>query len=224
MKSTGETFLLFFIYIKLLFFNTIEEWRIRRSFYKNPLFKKTDQALKKIYRFKNPYRISKKFMEEREERSVHTYGETPLSVFNAIFRLCDLKKEDRFLDLGAGRGRGVFFASTFFGCLAEGVDFVPDFYNKAVSITKTLTNPPLFYLQDMLSFDLDHANVIYFYALCMEEPLFLSMISRLESVKKGTRVVTTSFPLSDYSEKFSLVSSQEVSYPWGKTTLYLNTI
>ena len=232
MKSIGEEILLPFIYIKLLCFNALEEWKIRRRFYGNPLFKKTDKALQKLYRFKNPYLISKKFMQKKGEDSVHTYGETPLSVFNTLFNLCHLQKEDRFLDLGAGRGRGVFFASTFFGCTAMGVDFVPDFYDKAESLAKTLDNPPLFYLEDMLSFDLSKANVIYFYALCMDEAPFLAMISRLESLEKGTRVITVSFPLSDYLEKnlkknlekCSLIASATVSYPWGQTTVYVNLL
>ena len=223
MKSIGEELLLPFIYIKLLCFNALEEWRIKRFFYGNLLFKKTDKALKKLYRFQNPYTISKNFMKKRNESSIHTYGETPLSVFNEMFLLCNLKKEDSFLDLGAGRGRGVFFASTFFGCTSTGVDFVPDFYEKAQFIAKTLQNPPLFYLEDMLSFDLSRANIIYFYALCMEETPFLSMISRLQSLKKDIRVITVSFPLSDYSNKFSLLTSKEVSYPWGQTPLYVNS-
>ncbi|MES2199898.1 MAG: methyltransferase domain-containing protein [Chlamydiota bacterium] len=223
MKSIGEALLLPLIRLKLLWFNIIEELTVHRYFYKNSLFKQVDVSLKHLYFGQNPYIICKDFMQSCKQNQVHVYGETPLTEIYSLLMQAGLQKEDCFIDLGCGRGRNVFFASTLFGCKTIGIDIVPIFCDKAQKLASSLPNPPKFLCEDMSTADLSEGTILYFYALCLEEDLFLSMITKLASLKVGTKIITVSFPLSDYSKKFSTLFSKQVSYPWGKTELFINT-
>ncbi len=224
MKSLGEALLLSFIRLKLFWFNRIEELRVQKLFYKNAFFKEVDLSLKQVYHKENPYRICKNFMQKEQKTKIHVYGETPLTELYAILTKLELKKEDCFIDLGCGRGRSVLFVSTFFGCKAIGIDIVPLFCERGQKIASCLPLPPKFLCEDMTTSDLKEGTVLYFYALCLEEDLLLSMIFKLTKLKKGTKIITVSFPLSDYSEAFSTLFSKIASYPWGKTELFVNIL
>lgn len=163
-------------------------------------------------------------MEEKGNTDVHVYGETPLTELHAFLQLCNIKKNDCFIDLGSGKGRSVLFVSSFFGCKAIGVEWVPSFCKEAQKIADTLKLPAYFHCEDMLTSDFQEGTFIYFYALCLEEPLLISMIEKLSLFPKKTNIITVSFPLSDYSANFTTVFSKKVSYPWGKTELFLNRL
>ena len=202
----------------------MEELKVRRFFYKNTRFKQADLFLKQSYQEQNPYLICKNFMQSRGLKQVHVYGETPLTELYSILIQMNLKKEDCFIDLGCGRGRNVFFVSTVFNCECMGIDIVPLFCKEAKKIAASLSHPPQFVCEDMSQADLSEGTVLYFYALCLEENFLLSMIAKLETLQAGTKIITVSFPLSDYSKAFSLLFSKKASYPWGKTGLFVNVI
>ncbi len=211
-----------YLFIKVTFFNLKEEYLVRKSFYHNPLFKKTDLFLKKAYRFSNPYHIAKKFAKKRGEADLHTYGETPLTTLYKILKLAKANKEDIFLDLGAGRGRVTFFVSTYLGCKAIGIEHNPHFLKKAQKIASSLPIKPLFLGKNMLLEDsMPKATLIYFYGICLDEPSFLSVVNQFALLSKGVKVITVSFPLSDYIDSFRLISAEIFSYPWGEATVYI---
>lgn len=224
MKSIGEILFLPFIYIKLFWFNLQEERKVTKYFYKNICFKEADTSLKQLYSGENPYKICKDFMQKSKKSQVHVYGETPLTELYAILLKCHLTEKDCFIDIGCGRGRNIFFTSAFFGCKTLGLDIVPLFCERADRIAFFLENPPQFICEDMETFDLNKATIIYFYAICLEDDLLLKMIDKLSKLKKGTKVITVSFPLSDYSKVFSTLFSKKAFYPWGKTELFLNLL
>ncbi len=211
-----------FLFVKVTLFNVKEEYRVRKSFYHNPLFKKIDLSLKKAYRFSNPYHIAKKFAKKKGEVDLHTYGETPLTTLYKILKLAKASKEDIFLDLGAGRGRVVFFVATYLGCKALGIEHNPHFCEKAQKIASFLPIKPTFLDKNMLlESSMPKATLIYFYGICLDEPSFLSVVRQFALLSKGVKVITVSFPLSDYIESFSLLSSETFSYPWGEATVYI---
>lgn len=220
MKSLGEALLLPFIRLKLFWFNTFEELKVQKLFYKNAFFKKADLSLKQAYYKENPYRICKSFMQKEQKAEIHVYGETPLTELYNILTKLKLKKEDCFIDLGCGRGRNVFFVSSFFNCKVIGIDIVPIFCERAQKIAFS----PRFLCEDMTTSDLTEGTVLYFYATCLEEDLLLSMITKFTKLRAGTKIITVSFPLSDYSKAFSTLFSKTASYPWGKTELFVNIL
>lgn len=217
LHSIGEFLTLFFWTApKVAFFNYLEEKKVSRLFYKNKHFKKIDRALLKAYRKKSPYKISKEFT------SLHIYGETPLTLFHQIFQKGGLKKSDCFVDLGCGRGRGVLFATSFWDCQSIGVDQIPFFCKEAEKIADTYKLSCQFHAEHLSDFNLSQGSFFYFYAICMEEEELVFMISRLERIRKGSKVVTVSFPLTDYSDSFSVCTSWKAAFPWGYGSVFLH--
>lgn len=218
MKSFFEFFFLtFWVAPKVLWFSFQEERKVARLFYHNDMFQTVDLFLHKLYRFKNPYRICKQYS------SMHSYGETPLTVFHEMFQKGKLSSKDCFIDLGSGRGRGVFFASALWNCHSIGIERVPFFCEEAQKAAALLPKKtPQFFCQEIRSFDLTSGTFFYFYSLCIgEEELKLSIL-HLEKMQAGAKLVTVSFPITDYSTFFTLLSSWEATYPWGKTEMFLH--
>lgn len=219
MRSIGEFFALLFLFfaVKARLFR--EERRVQREFYGHLGFKKCDQALLKAYRGLNPYRMTKEFLKLKGISNVHQYGETPLTVMAQIARECSLTPTDRLIELGCGRGRGVFFLSEMIGCSVHGIEWNPLFVSLAQSIPASKAS---FSCQDMCSADLSQASVIYLYGTCLDEESIQKLLSKLEGVAKETKIITISYPLSDYSPSFVVSKQFQVSFPWGNTEAYLN--
>lgn len=219
MKSALEFFYLFYLRLFVALFNAKEERKVRNTLYSNPYFKNADTLLKKIYHRLNPYTICKQFLLQRGDSEVHTYGETPLTELASFLQKCSIGKEDHFIDLGCGRGRVALFVNSYFPCSVTAIDCVPRFINLAKSI-ESRTN---FICQNMLDSDLSSATHIYFYALYLSDEEFHQMIKRFSLLKEGTKIITASFALEEYSDNFTTLFSQKAQFPWGKTELFLNS-
>lgn len=191
---------------------------MRRCF---PEFISCEKALKKAYRFLNPYRICKTFMQQRGEEQVDVYGETPLPVYAQIAKACTLSSSDTFVELGCGRGRGVFFLNTLTGCQAIGIDWVPHFIHIAEAIARGGSHGVFFQCEDLLNADLSKATAIYLYGTCLSEEEILSLIDRFKGLSQTVKIVTVSYPLSDYSSYFSTLQQFTARFPWGTTDVYL---
>lgn len=217
--------LIFWIFPRVAFFQYQEEKKVITLFYKDKSFKKLDKDLLRRYRKKSPYKISKEFMQSQEKASsLHVYGETPLTVFHQIFQKGQLKNSDCFVDLGCGRGRGVLFASSYWNCFQTiGVDQILSFCHEAQNVADVHAISAQFFNEKLSRFNLSKGSFFYFYALCMEEDDLIFMISRLETVKLGSKVVTVSFPLTDYSKGFKLLDSWKARFPWGIGEVFLQT-
>lgn len=211
---------LFFKVKTLTFLFYLQE---RYFYYFHQSFKKIDKALIRHYFFKNPYRIYQKFALLQNWKDPSFYGETPLLVYEKILKRLSLKKEDTFIELGFGRGRGLFFLSQFASCKCIGYEIVTPFYLFAQSLVNkfSLTNISL-KQEDFFSAKLEKANVIYIHSTLLKDQeidLFCKKI--LESNKKAV-IVTTSFPLQDYFSEFTLLDSFEAPFLFGKATVFLN--
>jgi SAM-dependent methyltransferase len=224
MRSIGNFFYLLLLFFQVRYRDCKEERRIRRMFYPHRPFKDVDQALKRSYRFHNPYRISKAFLKRQGASDLHVYGETPLSSLELIFKEAGLNENDCFIDLGCGRGRSVFFASLLYRCRAIGIEWVPFFLERAQSLAEKMSFPirPEFIGGDIKMADLSCATLIYFYGICMEEKDVQALVDRLISLQAGARIVTVSFPLTDYSSHFFIKKQFSLAFPWGKADVYLN--
>lgn len=209
MKSIGEFFALFSLFFKMRSFAKKEKIWVESHFYSCEPFRNADLALKKLYRFTNPYSLCRKVSND-------VYGETPLATFVEMFERGGLSCQDRFVDLGAGRGRGVIFAASVWGCVSLGIDLVPDFCHKANQAGSHL--PVYFLNEDFTTCNLPQGTFFYLYAITMEEPHLQKILEKLSSVPSGTKIVTVDFPLED---AFQLIDSWESVYPWGTATMYL---
>ena len=199
---------------------------VKMQYYTNHHFSKIDRDLLTAYIFKNPYIITKKYLKKINEKEIHNYGETPLMTYETIAREVDLQLTDTFLELGSGRGRGAFFLHHFFKCLVIGVERIPQFVKLSRHLAqKYHINRTTFICADMLKANLPDATIIYLYGTSLTDLEIAPLIQKLKGYPKGTKIITISYPLTDYDENaFHIEKSFIVSFPWGETDAYIQTV
>lgn len=215
-----EFFTSFCLFFKVQLFLFKEARKVRSLF---PGFAPYEKAFKRAYRFRNPFAICRKFLQKRGGKSVHAYGETPLSVFAKISEECSLNSQDIVVELGCGRGKGVFFLSHLVGCRAIGIDWVPFFIETAQRVAqKAFPSLPVEFLcQEMHLSDFSRATVFYLYGTCLPDEEIIQLARKLESFPSA-KIITVSYPLSDYSSRFSTVKQFNAIFPWGEAEVFLN--
>jgi len=199
---------------------------VKEEYYLDSEFAKIDRALLTAYIFKNPYTVSKNYLKKHHDREIHTYGETPLKTYGKIAKECELKGTDTFLELGSGRGRGALFLYHFFHCAVIGIERIPQFVKLSKYVAqKHHLEKASFICADMLQANIPEASVIYLYGTCLKDQEITSLVDRLKTFPKGTKIISISYPLTDYDENaFRIGKSFPVSFPWGETDAYLQTI
>jgi len=215
-----------------LYYHYLKEERrrekaIKKLFYKDLVFKKIDRALLKNYAFKNPYRISKQHLKSSGDKQIHIYGETPLSTFETIAKECEITEGDTVIDMGVGRARGAIFLNHFKQCRVIGYEKIPHFVEVANQLIRAFDLQGIeITCEDMFQADLSMASVIYLYGTCLEDNDIESLIAKFSQLKVGTKIVTISYPLTEYAKEnvFTLGREFTVSFPWGETSAYLNIV
>lgn len=179
---------------------------------KDPSFKIYDRAFAKQYRFINPYQMSK-----------GTYGETPLATYRTIIKECDLTANDHIVDLGCGRGRGVFYVSHYLKCKVDGIEYSRAFVDKANKIKEELQVQKVCFLnRDLFESNLSSYSAIYLYGTCLSDREILSLIKKFKKLSQNPKIITVSYSLSEYDASFKTLKSFPVTFPWGETDAYLN--
>ncbi len=223
MQRIGNFFSSVYWFFRTRLLQFIEESRVFLLFWKKKEFRKIDIALKKSYFFHNPYRMARKFLEDHQKQW-QPYGETHLTTFFKIAKRAKISASDVVIEMGCGRGRGVFFLEAFFGCRVIGVDMVNEFISKATRIKEQYKKENvLFFCGDMMTFDLSKASLLYIYGTCLSDLEIHKIIGRILSSPNPMKIITVSYPLQEYSssDNFSIVDHFEASYPWGKTDIYI---
>lgn len=199
-------------YLKVKLYLLKEEIFVIKNFF---WFFKIDFAFFIFYLFLNPYRVARK--------KNNVYGETPISSLYKICTECKIGKEDLFLELGSGRGKGCFWVAKFTGCQVIGIEWISSFV-KIASILKKLfrVSNLTFIEEDFFNINVIKASVIYLYGTTLSD----SEIEKLVQKKfaPNTKIISISYSLEEYSSHFKTVKSFSVSFPWGTTTCYLTRI
>ena len=219
-----EFIFLLYLNIQVKWFNLIEFIYVYFKYYGDPLFIKIDLSLIGYYLFNSPFKISKKFLRNRKENDLHTYGETPLTTMDLIANECRFSSKDVVYELGCGRGRTCFWLNQFIGCRVVGVDYVPDFINKAQRIQKRYQLKNIaFKCEDFFKTHLEDATVIYFYGTCQSTTSIQQLIKHFSLLKKGTQVITVSYALTDYKKEapFKILKRFQAPFTWGAADVYL---
>jgi SAM-dependent methyltransferase len=204
MKKIAEFFELFYLHFAVKAYEWLQQKRVRQQFYQDARYKALDQALLKG---PNPYRIKEAF----------PYGETPLCSLKQIADRFGLKKSDKVVDLGCGRGRGALFLAHFYGCEVIGVDSVRPFIERGKGLVQ---NKVSFFCQDMRKFDFSQATFVFFYGTTFSEEFVQELKQAMKTLPKGSKVVTVSYPL----EGLELIDQMIVSFPWGSGEVYLHLV
>lgn len=226
MRSIGEFFYLPLLSLVVKLRSWKEERYVAQNYYTDTHFKQTDLALKSAYKNTTPFELSKEFLIKRGEKEVYAYGETPLSALETIGAACDLKASDHLIDLGCGTGRGLFFLAYRFGCTATGVDWVPQFVETGNRIAQEMCPNVTFIRNNILKTDLSQASAIYLYGTCLAESTIFALIQKFKQLPKAVKIITVSYSLSEYdsSNSFSTDSELVISFPWGKTSVFIQKI
>ena len=191
-----------------------DAWKRARDEKKRyPGFWKIEKRFRSSYRFCNPYRVSRQYLEALGEEDVHKYGEIPLLALDQIGKALDLGPDDHVVDMGCGRGRGVFFLNERFGCRATGVEQVPLFVKKARRIQPGLHVD--FRLENMLKTNLNGVSAVYLYGSCLDDRE-IQVLQRLFS-KQPLKLATVSFAF----EAFEVDQVIELDLPWGRAECFI---
>lgn len=204
-KRSIEIAELVYLHFAVKIYEWIQQRRVVKLFYHEPIFKACDKALLKG---ENPYRIQEAF----------PYGETPLCSLKQIADKFELNSNDRVVDLGCGRGRGVFFLSQFYGCRVHGIDKVASFINKAKAVAAEQRLPRItFSWGDLRNYDFSQATFVFFYGTTFSDSFLDELSVALQAFPKQGKIVTVSAPLSGYP----VLDQCSVSFPWGKGEVFL---
>lgn len=202
--------------------NFFEYLKVIAKYYPNWTFFKTDIGLQLIYLFDNPFTISKRFLIKKGEEDTYAYGETPLTTFETIAKECRIKPTDTLYELGCGRGRICFWAHSFLKCKAIGIDYIPEFVSRANRITRRLNLKDIHFRQEnMIDTQFSDGTVFYLYGTCLEDPFIEKLAAKLALLPSGTKIITISYPLTDYNDKFIVMKRFPASFNWGIADVYL---
>ena len=144
------------------------------------------------------------------------YVETPPSVVRAMLRLAHAGSRDVVLDLGCGDGRIVVAAAKEFGARGVGYDIDPQRVAEARQNASRagVADRAQFAQQDLFNARISEASVVTVFLL----PAVLDKLRPrlLRELAPGTRIVSHSFPIRDWTPDQKLVVEGR--------TLYLYTV
>jgi len=218
--SVHQLVKLVFLHIYASFFRVFS-WVgvISRDYLCNRRFALADILLWGQYLLKSPYRHARQLSRH------NLYGETPLKTLRACAKQCRILSHDVVFEIGCGTGRTAFWLHEFVGCRVTGIDHVETFIRRANRVKHWLhLDGVTFLVQDVLEASLDEATCIYFYGTAREDAFVEALVQRFLLLKPGTRIITTSYPLSDYHPRFEVTKTFQGSFPWGKTDVYLQVL
>jgi SAM-dependent methyltransferase len=218
-------------YIKLFWLNLCVKATHTKEFvievyryYKDLDFAKQDLYLLSLYFFTSPYAISRKFLKNLHAKDIYTYGETPLTTLEKIFRTCGITHKDTVFELGCGTGRGCFWLQRFIGCKVVGIEYIPLFVARANQTKEKFKVEKVTFLeQNMFSTDYRKATCIYLYGTCLERVEIQQLIAKFKTLPQGTRIISVSYPLTDYDNggSFEVMQRFPAQFTWGIADIYL---
>ncbi len=226
-QSTGDPTLNFIkliaLNLKLTLLRFLQQVRIIPFYFSSELWK-IDWSYFCTYWKTNPYQVCKDYFKSINSEETHHYGDTWPSQVPKFIAHLPIRKEDVLFDLGSGIGRISFWFQKLSGCEVVAVEKVPYFVQEAKKIQEKIKAQNITFLeQDILETDFSRATLIYFYGTSFSDTFIHELLAKWESLKAGTRIVTTSFHLNEYLEEkaYQVKRQYQVSYPWGSCDVYL---
>lgn len=210
---------------KVTILRMIEAVRVLLLYYRNLHFLWLDFLLATQYLLRTPCRISKAFLKALGADNIYAYGQTPLTLLHRVAKECSLLSKDVVYDLGCGTGRTTLWLATFVRCKAVGIDFLPAFVQKAERVKRYGRARRVFFRnEDMRQADMSDATAIYLYGTCLDDDSIEKLIEKFKRLPSSTKIITVTYPLSDFSDAFTTKKKFYGRYPWGKTPIYLNQL
>ena len=211
---------LFYYYLRSKLFDAIESMRVKKEFYSDANFEKIDRALLSSG---DPYSISKQYLHENGDPNLYQYGETPLTTLIHMARAFGIDKEETVVEMGAGSGRAAFALAHFTGCKVVGIERIEPFVKKANQISTQFNLDNITFCHgDMMAYDWKGATTLFLYQSMLEDEKIMQLCNKIDD--RRLKVITVSYPLSDYDERFCITQEMEGHFPFGKATIYCNRL
>lgn len=207
--------------------NLVENIRVLFHFWRVPKFLYVDFGLFLTYLFDNPFKISKRFLLEKGEENLHQYGETPLTTLEKVMAKAGVTNKDTVYELGSGRGRTSFWLSQYLGCNTVGIEQVPEFVERAERLVRRCNLSNVKFIQeDFCKASYEGATVVYLYGTCLEDDVIRQLAARLAKLPSGTKIITVSYPLTDYdtTASFELMNCFQQPFTWGNAEVFLHIV
>jgi len=164
-------------------------------------------------------------LEKKGDKEIYAFGETPLTTLDQICRKCGVTKDDVVFELGCGRGITCFWLNIWLGCEVVGVEYIPEFVEIAQSIVQSCHLKRIrFRLEDMFETDLTGATVVYLYGTCLEEIEIQKMADKFSELPPGTKIITTSYSLSEYYPSLQVTQQFQGRFAWGLADIYCHVL
>ncbi len=191
--------------------------------YRNSSYRKADLNLLRRYIFDTPFTISKQWALAHGLEQIYTYGETPIPGLRKIIEECEITDDDHVYELGCGRGRACIWLRHIVNCNVTGIECIGEFIRR----TKDLEDDKLSFIEDdFLEADLGNATVIYLNGTMLSRIQIQKLSKKLSTLRSGTKVVTVSYPLNQYSKasSFEMIKEFPVKFHWGTGSVYLQAV
>lgn len=122
---------------------------------------------------------------------------TAQRLVETMLELAKLTPQDYLIDLGSGDGRTVITAAKA-GARAHGIEYNPDMVelSKRLAATEGVADRATFVKADIFESDFSQATVLTLFLL---PELNLKLRPTILALKPGTRVVSNTFPMGDWS-------------------------
>ena len=156
-----------------------------------------------------------------QDLSELVYGETPISSFQKIIKDLPLSENDRFVDLGCGKGMLALYMAQVQGIPATGIDIIPTFIKKATQLANRYRiHKAEFKKAPILEADLTKVTIVYLAWTCLTHETRTQLIEKLATeLPDGAIVITTTYPLQD--PRFTKMGSQTVQFSWSPGTVFM---
>ena len=142
------------------------------------------------------------------------YVPTPNPIVDAMLKLAGVQKTDIVYDLGCGDGRIVITAAKQYGARGIGIDINPERVGEARANAKQagVENLVKFEESDLFDADIRNATVVTLYLL---PDVNLKLRPKLlRDLKPGTRIVSHSYDMDDWTPEKKLNIDGRFVYLW----------
>jgi precorrin-6B methylase 2 len=143
---------------------------------------------------------------------------TPTELVDLMLKIAKVAPGDFLVDLGSGDGRTVIAAAKL-GVRAEGVEYNPDMVvlSKKNAESEGVSDMVRFVEADLYEYDLSKATVITMFLL---PEINLKLRPRLLDLKPGTRVVSNTFTMGEWTPDLE-VNSEENWNSWNTALMWI---
>ena len=190
-------------------------------------FLRTEFWRRVLFSGRTPWRLSQNFYAERAASDIHCFGETPLVTLARIQRRAGICSHHKVLEVGSATGRNCFWLATVIGCRVVGLEHIPGFVSRADRVVSQTgcSERVRFISGDMGDSLPGEPDVIYLYGSNLEDELIVRFAQRCREKGEGVRVITVSYPLTDYlPDAYQLLDSFPAMFTWGVTTVYVQKV